>query len=172
VSALIPSDDAAGQVPGLWPLFGLLIEAPRLPLRLPREDELPALARAARDIVSADGSRLQMQWMYEPSPEMERRLVQRHWRALAHWSPGSWHLPLAVFLDGEPIGVQALTARDCGVGTVTRATRAPRRPPRRELSGRPGTVASAGVAAPPEECPAAETTPRHKYLALCSIHTH
>ena len=49
---------------GLWPLSGLLIETPRLQLRLPREDELPALAEAERDIASPAGPRLQMPWMY------------------------------------------------------------------------------------------------------------
>jgi hypothetical protein len=38
------------------------------------------------------------------SPGMERQLLQRHWRTLAHWKPASWHLPLAVFLAGELLG--------------------------------------------------------------------
>ena len=33
------ADSPAGDLAGLWPLFGLLIETPRLRLRLPREDE-------------------------------------------------------------------------------------------------------------------------------------
>ena len=113
---------------GLWPLFGLLIETPRLRLRLPREDELPALAEAARDIAGPDGPRLQMPWMYSDSPDMERQLLQRHWRALAHWKPASWHLPLAVFLAGEPVGVQDLWAEEFAkrrsVGTGSWVTRA------------------------------------------------
>jgi hypothetical protein len=44
-----------GDLAGLWPLFGLVIETPRLRLRLPREDELPALMRAARDIAGPEG---------------------------------------------------------------------------------------------------------------------
>ncbi|MGH3251018.1 MAG: GNAT family N-acetyltransferase [Trebonia sp.] len=74
-----------------------------------------ALTEAARDIAGADGPRLQMPWMYEPSPAMERQLLQRHWRALAHWKPGSWHLPLAVFLAGEPASMQDLWAEDFAV---------------------------------------------------------
>jgi RimJ/RimL family protein N-acetyltransferase len=50
--------------------------------------------------------------MYEPSPGLERQLLQRYWRALAHWKPASWHLPLAIYLDGQPIGVQDLWATD------------------------------------------------------------
>jgi hypothetical protein len=55
---------------------------------------------------------LHMPWMFEPSPGMERQLLQRHWRALAHWKPARWHLPLAVYLDEQPIGVQDLWATD------------------------------------------------------------
>jgi RimJ/RimL family protein N-acetyltransferase len=116
-----------GDLAGLWPLFGLLIETPRLRLRLPREDELPALTQAARDIAGPDGPRLQMPWMYGDSPDMERQLLQRHWRALAHWKPDSWHLPLAVFADAEPIGMQDLWAEEFAlrrsVGTGSWVTR-------------------------------------------------
>jgi hypothetical protein len=101
-----------GDLAGLWPLFGLLIETPRLQLRLPREDELPALTDAARDIAGPADPRLQMPWMYGGSPDLERRLQQRHWRALAHWKPANWHLPLAVFLAAEPIGMQDLWAEE------------------------------------------------------------
>ena len=119
---------ATGDLAGLWPLFGLLIETPRLQLRLPREDELPALAQAARDIAGPDGPRLQMPWMYGGSPDTERQLLLRHWRALAHWKPASWHLPLAVFMADEPVGVQDLWAEDFAqrrsVGTGSWITRA------------------------------------------------
>ena len=132
----------AGGLAGLWPLFGLLIETPRLQLRLPREDELPALAEAARDIAGPDGPRLQMPWMYGSSPDMERQLLQRHWRALARWKPDSWHLPLAVFLAAEPVGMQDLWAEEFAlrrsVGTDSWITRA------RQGSGY-GTEARAAV---------------------------
>jgi RimJ/RimL family protein N-acetyltransferase len=117
-----------GDLAGLWPLLGLVTETPRLQLRLPREDELPVLAQAARDIAGPDGPRLQMPWMYGDSPCMERQFLQRHWRALAHWKPASWHLPLAVFLAAEPIGVQDLWAEEFAqrrsVGTGSWITRA------------------------------------------------
>jgi RimJ/RimL family protein N-acetyltransferase len=50
--------------------------------------------------------------MYDPSPGMERQFVQRYWRALAHWQPESWHLPLAIYRDGQPIGIQDVWAND------------------------------------------------------------
>jgi RimJ/RimL family protein N-acetyltransferase len=100
------------SVADLWPPFSLVIETDRLELRLPREDELAVLARAARVIASPGEPRLHLEWMYEPSPGMERKFVQRHWRALAHWRPESWHLPLAVYVGGEPAGIQDMWAND------------------------------------------------------------
>jgi len=112
----------------IWPLFGLRIATKRLELRLPREDELPALARAGRVIAAPGGPQLQMRWMYGPSPGLEHDLLQWHWRALAHWKPGSWNLPLAVFADGKLIGRQDLFADDFArvrsVGTGSWLTRA------------------------------------------------
>jgi RimJ/RimL family protein N-acetyltransferase len=65
--------------------------------------------------------------MYGDSPDTERQLLQRHWRALAHWKPGSWHLPLAVFLAAEPVGMQDLWAEEFAqrrsVGTGSWITR-------------------------------------------------
>jgi RimJ/RimL family protein N-acetyltransferase len=102
----------ADSVADVWPVFGLVIQTRRLVLRLPREEELCALARAARVIAAEGEPQLHLPWMYEPSPKMERQFLQRCWRALAHWKPESWHLPLAIFLDGRPTGVQDLWAND------------------------------------------------------------
>ena len=99
---------AEGQLRELWPLFGLRIPTSRLELRLPTDMELPALAAAARQIRDAGEPGYQRTWMYEPSPVMERRLLQQHWRDLAHWQPESWHLGLAAFRGNAPIGMQDL----------------------------------------------------------------
>jgi RimJ/RimL family protein N-acetyltransferase len=119
-------DSDTEPLAGLWPLFGLLVQTPTLQLRLAREEDLPALARAARDIAGPGEPRLQMPWMYDDSA-MERQLLQRHWRALAHWRHESWHLLLAVFAGGEPIGVQNMWADDFArcrsVGTGSWITR-------------------------------------------------
>jgi RimJ/RimL family protein N-acetyltransferase len=118
---------SADPVAALWPVFGLVIRTPRLVLRLPRENELHALAWAAREIADPGEPRLQMPWMYEPSPAMERHLLQRYWRSLAHWKPDSWHLVMAVYMDNEPIGVQDMWANDFArirsVGTGSWVTR-------------------------------------------------
>ncbi len=111
----------------LWPVFGLLIHTPRLRLRLPREDDLCELARAARIIAAPGEPQLHLPWMYQSSPDMERLFLQRYWRALAHWKPESWHLPLAIYLDGRPIGIQDMWASDFArirsVGTGSWVTR-------------------------------------------------
>jgi RimJ/RimL family protein N-acetyltransferase len=100
------------SVADLWPLFSLHLQTPRLQLRLPREEDLGELARAARVIAAPGEPRLHLPWMYDPSPGMEQQFLQRYWRALAHWKPGSWHLPLAIYLGGQPIGVQDMWADD------------------------------------------------------------
>ena len=96
----------------LWPVFGLLIQTPRLRLRLPRRDNLCELAQAARIIAAPGEPQLHLPRMYQPSPGMERLFLQRYWRARAHWKPESWHLPLALYLDGRPIGSQDMWASD------------------------------------------------------------
>lgn len=100
------------EVSDLWPAFGLLIQTARLTLGLPSESDLGALARAARVIGPPDQRHFQLPWMYQSSPAMERQLLQRHWRALAEWQPGKWHLPLAIYLHRTPIGMQAIWASD------------------------------------------------------------
>jgi RimJ/RimL family protein N-acetyltransferase len=111
----------------LWPLYGLTIQTPRLTLRLAREDDLPALAAAARVISGPGEPRLGMRWLYTPTPDMERQLLQHHWRSLARWKPDSWHLPLTIYLDRQPIGSQDLWADDFArlrtVGTGSWITR-------------------------------------------------
>jgi RimJ/RimL family protein N-acetyltransferase len=96
----------------MWPLYGLMIQTSRLTLRLAREDDLPRLTAAARVISNPGEPQLHLRWMYDPTPEMERQFLQRHWRSLAHWKPDSWYLPLTLYLDGQPIGVQSIWASD------------------------------------------------------------
>jgi RimJ/RimL family protein N-acetyltransferase len=96
----------------LWPIFHLRIETPRLRLQVPRESDLAPLARAARSIGAPGEPHFQMPWMHQPSPEMERSLVQRYWRFLADWRPDKWHLMLAVSVDDRQIGIQSLWASD------------------------------------------------------------
>lgn len=99
-----------GDLIDLWPLFRMTIKVGPLTLRIPREADLPALATAARTLQSQP--RYQIDYLYDDSPHMERGLLQRYWRSLAHWKPESWHLILGIFYEGAPVGLQEMWATD------------------------------------------------------------
>jgi RimJ/RimL family protein N-acetyltransferase len=96
----------------VWPLFGLRIRSERLVLRLPLDDEIPALIDVAKaGIHPPDQMPFGIAWTRSPSPEFERGFIQHHWAGRAHWQPDDWGLHLVVWLDGRPIGAQSLMAK-------------------------------------------------------------
>ena len=59
-------------------------------------------------------------WTDQPSPQLERGVLQWAWRTRGSWSPEEWSLGLMVVRDGEPVGVQGMDARRFAVlRTVT-----------------------------------------------------
>lgn len=97
----------------LWPQYGLIISTPRLELRLPREEELAALARVAGDGVHAAHERPFLTPWTDGGPEERARFVlQGHWSRLGGWSAAAWQLGLGVFRDGRPLGMVTLRTRD------------------------------------------------------------
>lgn len=97
----------------LWPQYNLTIFTPRLELRLPREEELATLARVAGNGVHRTDERPFLTPWTDGSPEDRARFVlQGHWGRLAGWSVAAWGLGLAVFHDGNPLGLVTLRARD------------------------------------------------------------
>ncbi|WP_335989951.1 GNAT family N-acetyltransferase [Glycomyces sp. MUSA5-2] len=100
----------------LIPLFHLRIRTARLELRLPHPDELPALAAAAASGIHRPDERPflagpgETAWALLPPHERAMNLIQWNLSALGSWKPEQWRLELAVFLEGEPIGVQAVHA--------------------------------------------------------------
>ncbi|MEV4546247.1 GNAT family N-acetyltransferase [Micromonospora echinaurantiaca] len=97
----------------LWPLYGLTVSTPRLELRLPREEELAALAHLAGSGVHRPDERPFLTPWTDGTPEDRARVVlQGHWSRLGGWSVAAWQLGLGVFRDGEPLGVVTLRARD------------------------------------------------------------
>ncbi|WP_076784840.1 GNAT family N-acetyltransferase [Parafrankia discariae] len=96
----------------IWPIFRLVIQTPNLVLRLPVDSDLTSLARQARLLEDSSAQSYYLPWIYEPSPGMERQLVQRHWRALAHWRPESWNLQFAIYINDRPVGCQSIWAND------------------------------------------------------------
>ncbi|BAJ26092.1 MULTISPECIES: GNAT family protein [Kitasatospora] len=96
-----------------WPLPDLTARTGRLELRLPTEPELHALADLAAAGVVVPGTRpFRSEWAYAAPAERARAVLRAHWRALAQWSPEDWNLPLAVFADGRPVGVQSVRAKE------------------------------------------------------------
>lgn len=97
----------------LWPLYGLTIRTPRLELRLPREEEIAALADlAGRGVHRADERPFLTPWTDGSPEDRARSVLQGHWSRLGQWSADAWGLGLGVFRDGEALGVATLRARD------------------------------------------------------------
>lgn len=94
----------------LTPLFDLRLRTPRLELRLPTADELSALRELAlAGIHPPEFMPFTVAWTDDPEltefhayHEMRRR----------EWRVDEWHLELAVFVEGQPAGVQAVESRD------------------------------------------------------------
>ncbi|WP_084195570.1 GNAT family N-acetyltransferase [Streptosporangium amethystogenes] len=97
----------------LWPQYGLSIFTPRLELRLPREEELAALANlAGKGVHRADERPFLTPWTDGGPEDRARSVLQEHWSQLAGWSVAAWRLGLGVFRHGRPLGVVTLRARD------------------------------------------------------------
>ena len=99
-----------------WPLFDLRIRTPRLELRVPNDDDLIELARmAALGVHPESLMPFSIAWTDQPSPELERGLMQWHWRARAEWSPTRWRLAFGVLEEGRMVGSQDMHAQDFGI---------------------------------------------------------
>jgi RimJ/RimL family protein N-acetyltransferase len=99
-----------------WPFFALTITTPRLVLRYPNDDDLFALAAVLADgIHDPDLMPFNEPWTRAESPELERNSLRHWWGLRAALSPDEWHLPMAVFDDGEPVGVQGIGSRHFAV---------------------------------------------------------
>ncbi|GIF98666.1 GNAT family N-acetyltransferase [Catellatospora citrea] len=99
-----------------FPLVGLRITTPRVQLRLPDAEELAALADVAADGVHDPAYMpFRIRWSELPPAERARSVVLHHWSLLGQWTPRSWKLPLTVFHEGAPVGMQMLKATDLAV---------------------------------------------------------
>ena len=104
--------DSSGEDPGAgWPPARVRIKAPGVELRLPDEDELFRLAAVAAEGVHEPGGQpFEIPWGAQPPRLRARSVMQWHWTTRGTWSPDRWTFDFAVFRDGEPIGVQGLSA--------------------------------------------------------------
>lgn len=94
-----------------WPLFDLELTTPRLTLRVPTDDDLPGLLDAV-DAGIHDPSVMPFSFAWTDVAPEERRLkaLQHWWAERANWSADEWHLGLAVFYEGAPVGIQEVFA--------------------------------------------------------------
>lgn len=98
---------------GVWPVFGLTVETPRLRLRLPHEEEIAELARLAAQGVHEPHERPFLTPWTEGGPQDRARfVVQQHWSELGSWDVNGWRLGLGIFLAGCPLGVITLRGKN------------------------------------------------------------
>lgn len=94
-----------------WPLFDLRVRTPRLEIRLPTDDDLVQLVAVADEGIHDPATMpFTTPWTDVPAPERRRGSLQFWWGQRASWRPEQWSFTGAVFVNGEPIGVQDLTA--------------------------------------------------------------
>jgi RimJ/RimL family protein N-acetyltransferase len=104
-----------------WPFFSLRITTPRLELRYPADEDLFALTTLLSQGIH-DPARMPFTepWTRASSPELERNSLQFWWARRATLAADNWSLPFAVVDDGEPLGVQDISAKQFAIArTVT-----------------------------------------------------
>ncbi len=95
-----------------WPLFDLRVRTPRLELRLPREDEFPALVTLVdQGIHDPETMPFFVPWTDAEPDERAQATAQWLWGHRATWSPEKWTFTAAAFVEGDPIGMQDLEAQ-------------------------------------------------------------
>jgi RimJ/RimL family protein N-acetyltransferase len=96
-----------------WPLFDLRVRTPRLEIRLPTDPDLYRLNELV-DLGVHEQSAMPftIPWTDTPTPRRHRESLRFWWSARADWSPESWNFTGAVFVDGTPVGVQDLMAKN------------------------------------------------------------
>jgi RimJ/RimL family protein N-acetyltransferase len=101
---------------GIWPFAALRVTTPVLELRYPDDDDLVALAhRAAEGIHDPATMPFFVPWTRAASPDLERGVLQFAWGRRASLTRDEWSLPFAVCVDGEPVGLQDVSARHFAV---------------------------------------------------------
>ena len=95
------------------PLLGLRITAGPVELRGVTDDLIVPLAElASAGIHDPDFMPFYTPWSLTPPQEMPRSMGQYHWGQRASFSVAKWGADLAVFYDGELVGVQGVSTHD------------------------------------------------------------
>jgi RimJ/RimL family protein N-acetyltransferase len=102
-------------VPGrrpFWPLFDLVVRTPRLEWRLPRDEDFADLiAMVDAGIHDPDLMPFTHPWTDQEPAARALSAAQHWWRARALWSVDDWAFTGAVFVEGRPVGVQGMLAK-------------------------------------------------------------
>jgi RimJ/RimL family protein N-acetyltransferase len=97
----------------LHPALGLVLRAGPLELRGITDDVLPGLADlAAAGIHDAGAMPFSVPWTDVEPADFAPSFAAYHWRCRADFSVAEWSLNLAVFHQGDLVGVQGLAAKD------------------------------------------------------------
>jgi RimJ/RimL family protein N-acetyltransferase len=95
------------------PLLGLRVQAGPVELRGITDDLLGPLADlAVAGIHAPDAMPFSAPWTAVPAEELPRNFAQYHWRVRASFAPEKWSADLAVFWNGELVGVQGISTED------------------------------------------------------------
>lgn len=105
-----------------WPLFDLVIRTPRIELRPPTDEELPALIRLAdRGVHDPATMPFSVPWT-DWEPEVRRRnTLQWWWRCRAEWLPEKWYLGFAAYEVDAAGGRTAIGAQDVQAADFARS---------------------------------------------------
>lgn len=100
----------------IWPFAALRIRTPKLELRYPDDDDLVALAHlAAEGIHDPATMPFFVPWTRAEPADLERSVLQFAWGRRASLTRDDWSLPFAVCIDGDPVGVQEVYAKQFAV---------------------------------------------------------
>ncbi|MET0420093.1 MAG: GNAT family protein [Acidimicrobiia bacterium] len=96
-----------------WPFFNLRVTTPRVELRYPTDDDLARIvALVSEPIHDRDFMPFSVPWTRVPAPRREREALQWWWRSRTDFTTAEWRLHFGVWVDGEPVGVQDVSAHE------------------------------------------------------------
>ncbi len=90
-----------------WPLHGLVLSTPTVTLKGMTERDALALAAVVPQDLEHDPR--------FPDLTSAQKSLRSYWQAQGRWSVDDWVVQLAVIVDGEPVGLQALEGKDFAV---------------------------------------------------------
>ena len=91
----------------VWPFFDLRIACAEVLLRGATDADLEVLENVLPDDLEMNPANERFATL-TPEADRRRQLVGEVWKHRGTWSPDSWCLDLAVEVDGDVVGVQAL----------------------------------------------------------------